>query len=537
MKRIISTLIALLFIATNALPLMGSGVVSADPINLIPNPSVESETSGNPTSWANSKQGTNTVAFSYLNTGHTGSRSLEINMTNRSSGSARWYFSPVNVTPNTTYTYSDWYKSNKTTYLQPVITRTNGRTTNMTQTSVAASTDWKQVTRSITTPANAKSMTVYHLIKSVGKLTTDDFALSPPATPPVVQITSPVNNSTVSGSQSVSANVTDDQGVAGVQFKVDGANLGSEDTVAPYGADWNTTAAANGAHTISAVARNTVNLTATTSVNVDVQNSVTPPPPPPPVDEENLFANGSVETATSGSPDNWLKNSWGTNTAQFIYEDTGRTGSHSVTTSISQITSGDAKWYPSPVSVVAGKTYVYRDFYKSDVSNRVVVAFIDGSGNYSYVEQPSATASAAWKQYDTSFVIPSTAVQATVFHLIDSVGSLTVDDILLSVGVPPVTDINVPNGSLEEGSTSPTGWQNNNWGSNTASFQYVNNDGHSGSKSAKVTVSNYVDGDAKWFFTPISTLTPGTQYRFTAWYKGSALPHAVALYIKADGTE
>jgi peptidoglycan/xylan/chitin deacetylase (PgdA/CDA1 family) len=167
----------------------------------------------------------------------------------------------------------------------------------------------------------------------------------------------------------------------------------------------------------------------------------------------------------------------------------------------------------------------------------VVVAFIDTSGNYTYLEQPSATASTDWKKYETTFVTKASTVQLTVFHLIDSVGMLTTDDAWLQVGVPPVTDINVPNGSLEEGATSPTGWQNNKWGTNSASFQYVTNEGHAGSRSVKATVSNYVNGDAKWFFSPINTLTPGDQYRFTAWYKGTALPHAVALYIKADGTE
>ena len=43
--------------------------------------------------------------------------------------------------------------------------------------------------------------------------------------------------------------------MTGVQFKLDGANLGSEDTSAPYAVTWNTATAANGPHTLSAVAR------------------------------------------------------------------------------------------------------------------------------------------------------------------------------------------------------------------------------------------------------------------------------------------
>src|SRR6185436_13395615 len=74
--------------------------------------------------------------------------------------------------------------------------------------------------------------------------------------PPVVAITAPLVGATVSGSAvSVSATATDDVGVVGVQFKLDGANLGTEDTASPYSTSWNTTPAANGSHTLTAVAR------------------------------------------------------------------------------------------------------------------------------------------------------------------------------------------------------------------------------------------------------------------------------------------
>jgi Big-like domain-containing protein len=52
---------------------------------------------------------------------------------------------------------------------------------------------------------------------------------------------------TVSGaSASVSASASDNVGVSGVQFKLDGANLASEDTSAPYSVTWDTTTVANG---------------------------------------------------------------------------------------------------------------------------------------------------------------------------------------------------------------------------------------------------------------------------------------------------
>ena len=48
--------------------------------------------------------------------------------------------------------------------------------------------------------------------------------------PPTVTLTAPTADSAVFGTTTVSANATDNMGVAGVQFKLDGVDLGSEDT-------------------------------------------------------------------------------------------------------------------------------------------------------------------------------------------------------------------------------------------------------------------------------------------------------------------
>ena len=68
-------------------------------------------------------------------------------------------------------------------------------------------------------------------------------------------MTTPAAGATVSATVTVTASATDAVGVAGVQFKVDGVNLGAEDTTAPYSVAWATTGIANGDHTLTAVAR------------------------------------------------------------------------------------------------------------------------------------------------------------------------------------------------------------------------------------------------------------------------------------------
>jgi Bacterial Ig domain len=94
----------------------------------------------------------------------------------------------------------------------------------------------------------------------------------------IVTLTSPGSGSTVSGTIPVSAEVTLIGGltVRGLQFKLDGTNLGAEDTAAPYSVAWGTSTASNGSHTLTAVARDALGLLWTSNpVTVTVANDVT----------------------------------------------------------------------------------------------------------------------------------------------------------------------------------------------------------------------------------------------------------------------
>src|SRR5207245_1628614 len=105
----------------------------------------------------------------------------------------------------------------------------------------------------------------------------------PDTTPPAVSITSPANGATVSGTITATAAASDNVGVVGVQFKLDGMNLGAEVMTAPYAVTWNTTTASNGSHSLTAVARDAAgNQTISSTVAVTVANAVSPPPPSPP---------------------------------------------------------------------------------------------------------------------------------------------------------------------------------------------------------------------------------------------------------------
>lgn len=130
----------------------------------------------------------------------------------------------------------------------------------------------------------ATSRTVHVYQVNVG-----NNVVPPPPVPdtvaPVVSMTAPSSGGTVSGnSVVVSANATDNVGVVGVQFKVDGTNVGSEDFSSPYSINLDTTSFSNGNHVLTSVARDAAGNTATaSSVTVNVANTTPPPPQTSPV--------------------------------------------------------------------------------------------------------------------------------------------------------------------------------------------------------------------------------------------------------------
>jgi hypothetical protein len=98
--------------------------------------------------------------------------------------------------------------------------------------------------------------------------------------PPTVSMTAPANGATVMGTTTISAQATDDVGVTGVQFQLDGVNLGGVVTGPgpSYSMSWNSTTARNGSHLLRAIATDVGGLSTTSaSIAVTVSNSTGPP--------------------------------------------------------------------------------------------------------------------------------------------------------------------------------------------------------------------------------------------------------------------
>jgi hypothetical protein len=137
-------------------------------------------------------------------------------------------------------------------------------------------------------PAGATTTVAYNTASGVPVVTVTPAPvvvppppLPPPVadtTPPVVSITAPLPGATIVGTNPLTASATDNVGVVGVQFGVDGSNYAAEITVPPYTTVWNSTTVADGPHTINAVARDAAGNRASSAViTVKVSNAPAPP--------------------------------------------------------------------------------------------------------------------------------------------------------------------------------------------------------------------------------------------------------------------
>lgn len=150
----------------------------------------------------------------------------------------------------------------------------NGTTVGTEDTTAPYQTSWNTATvangthtiRALARDAAGNTATSAAITVTVNNSTSDSTA-------PTVSLTSPTAGATVSGTVAVSASASDNVGVASVQFTLNGTNLGSADTTAPYTINWNTAGAANGTHTLRAIARDAAgNVTTSAARTVTVNN-------------------------------------------------------------------------------------------------------------------------------------------------------------------------------------------------------------------------------------------------------------------------
>ncbi len=141
-------------------------------------------------------------------------------------------------------------------------------TTSYSNTSLIAATTYSYTVSAYDAAGNISS-------QSVSVSGTTQTISSSDTTSPSVSVIAPVSGFTASGTITLSASATDNVGVAGVQFRVDGLNVGSEDTTSPYSISWNSASVANSSHSITVVARDAAgNIGISAPITVTVANTI-----------------------------------------------------------------------------------------------------------------------------------------------------------------------------------------------------------------------------------------------------------------------
>jgi peptidoglycan/xylan/chitin deacetylase (PgdA/CDA1 family) len=88
----------------------------------------------------------------------------------------------------------------------------------------------------------------------------------------------------------------------------------------------------------------------------------------------------------------------------------------------------------------------------------------------------------------------------------------------------------VPNGNLESGTTNaPTGWSADYWGTLTGKFTYPVA-GDASARAARVEITAYTSGDAKWAMNSIP-VTPGTTYQIGDRYRSNVASEVDVSFI------
>jgi peptidoglycan/xylan/chitin deacetylase (PgdA/CDA1 family) len=196
MKRIVVSAAACVAFA---LASGGAGAASASAATgdqLLDNPGLEApdSTGAAPAWWSPSSWGTNTSTPSWSTDAHTGNHSVRVDVSGYTDGDSKWVPDLVPVKGNTYYTFSDWYKSNRSSAVSVYYVlstdkdadgdgQPDGHWANLFS-GIAPASDWTQYKTGFTMPAGTVQAQFAHFIAGNGWLETDDYGLNEQDSPP-----------------------------------------------------------------------------------------------------------------------------------------------------------------------------------------------------------------------------------------------------------------------------------------------------------------------------------------------------------------
>ena len=111
----------------------------------------------------------------------------------------------------------------------------------------------------------------------------------------------------------------------------------------------------------------------------------------------------------------------------FTYPVAGQNSIRGGSVGISSYTSGDVKWVFDRVAVTPGMTYQFNEFYTANTITELVIEYTKTDNTLSYISLGAVAAAANWTPVQQTFTVPVGVQSATVFHILKSIGNLTID--------------------------------------------------------------------------------------------------------------
>lgn len=145
----------------------------------------------------------------------------------------------------------------------------------------------------------------------------------------------------------------------------------------------------------------------------------------------NLILNGNLEDTNTGeAPTHWSADRWGENTGETLWEQapTAPEGQSYLVRSLTNYSSGDAKWIFDGVTLQPDRWYEYTDTYRADGRNRLIMLCKNAQGQRFFNNIWQTNKRSNWGPQSFRFYGgPYAGCQASVMHVLDRNGFLHTD--------------------------------------------------------------------------------------------------------------
>jgi peptidoglycan/xylan/chitin deacetylase (PgdA/CDA1 family) len=257
-----------------------------------------------------------------------------------------------------------------------------------------------------------------------------------------------------------------------------------------------------------------------------------------PTQDRNLLA-ANVGQQSANSPLAGWQVSRSGDATYTVDRQSGFVTDKAIKTTVSNYKSGDVTVTSPKVSVTANQTYLFKDYYTSDMQFVLLARYHYDDGTSQLIHLKTYLAQKdGWSTTSHAFTTDKiTAVQ--FIYKLTNTGTLSIDGMYLEpkqdVFIPkqPQAGKNaIPNSELVSKSDNmPDEWTTYRAGNNTAAFSSLQDDKGT---YVKTTVRNFKNGEAKWQYTP-QPVHAHQRYQFSAQYLSDAQAKVIAEYVLENG--